>query len=302
MARQTIQIPVEFQFEIEPATWKMASAMPMGWLWGSSEGPILEIIEPFCYRRLRVTFSRDQLPQLSGRILPFVEPYRPSASWAPVDYEKQRALWKRVRDHFGDQRIELLICGRRENSNKKRPRIDAWSLRDEFLRLKRGNVELLEFLNYWGTWREWFENTLTQYQPSVGPDPELPLSLPRFRPPILSDSATAVLIESVWSDQDAFKTALKSPDLSASLARLSFAAFEVRREFPHFVRKVATCRDAIQNTITMDILRGSRFRLCALSDCRIPFRLESGHKRTFCCQYHAHLASVRRNRKRAATG
>jgi hypothetical protein len=148
--------------------------------------------------------------------------------------------------------------------------------------VERNTVKLAQFLNRWGDWS--WENGI--------PRPGLLRSEPRGGP-------SFVFADSIWSDQDVFATALRS-DPSEWLSRSPLGSFETRDEFPHFVRRVSTCRDAIEATITFDFVQGSRFRLCAIKECRFPFKLESDHKRKYCSQYHAHLASVRRNRKLAA--
>src|SRR5262249_12894660 len=69
-------------------------------------------------------------------------------------------------------------------------------------------------------------------------------------------------------------------------------------EFPRFVVRASTCFDVIRTSITIDRVRGTKFRNCARKDCGTPFAIESRHIRNYCCQYCAHLESVRRNRLR----
>jgi hypothetical protein len=258
---------------------------------------VLEIIEPAEYRGFQRSVSGKHLPQLSEQVSAHVKHYEP---WPvisrPGTDKKAESLSQEIARDFGHLRIELLLCELPEGGIKaaleslglgsldlptKTEKIDAWKLRDEFLRVERNTVELARFLNRWGIWS--WENYimrpgLSRNEPGGGP--------------------SFVFADSIWSDQDVFATALRS-DPSAWLSRSLLSGFETRDEFPHFVRLVSTCRDAIDATITFDFVQGSKFRLCALKDCRVPFKLESDHKRKFCSQYHAHLASVRRNRKLA---
>ncbi len=61
----------------------------------------------------------------------------------------------------------------------------------------------------------------------------------------------------------------------------------------------ASALDAIIATIYVDNLRGLQTRLCALEDCDVIFEIATKHGKQYCCNYHAHLASVRRNAGRA---
>jgi len=58
----------------------------------------------------------------------------------------------------------------------------------------------------------------------------------------------------------------------------------------------ASALDAILATIYIDKLRGIRTEVCDLTDCEQIFEIKSKHGQKYCCNYHAHLASVRRNR------
>lgn len=266
---------------------------------------MLEIVEPALYGGFQSPVSSERLPVLSAQMRPYVKRYEPwPVIWSPSSDREAARLSQEIENDFGHHRIELLLCDHPErNFNAARAhyleameamgltqadpptkaeRIDPWILRDEFLRVQPNASELVRFLNRWGVWTR-------QYGV---PRPGL---LGKKNP---GDGPVFVFADSIWSDQDAFRTALKSSDATAWLSRFTLGGFEARDAFPHFVQRVSNCRDAIAATITFDFLRGSKFRLCALKDCQVPFRLESDHKRRFCNQYHAHLASVRRNRKR----
>lgn len=257
-----IDIPVEFRFEVARATWRVGIAKLAGRSRAILSGALLEIVEPEEYRGLRQSVFDQRLSK------PKTE---------PLSLGTER--------NVGNQEIEVVICEHPESEvsaslealglgrvflPSKAERIDAWKLRDEFLRMKRSNRDLARFLNRWGVW-----SSATQYS---------------------SEGPVFIPADSIWLDQDAFKRALCS-DAIASLSRSRLDGFEVKDKFPHFVRRVSTCRDAIDATIMFDFVQGSKFRLCALKDCRLPFKLESSHKRQFCSQYHAHLASLRRCRK-----
>ena len=287
-----IQIPVEFTFEVEAAVWRIGTAKLAGWSRGIIGGPVLEIIEPAQYRGFRRSVSDKSLPQLSEEMRAYVERHSLWPIWSPSSDEEAESLTYEIGLNFGHHRIELLLCdhpGKKLGAMRShlatmghmsaKKGIDAWELRDEFLRVKRNTDDLARFLNKWGSWSG--ENGLSR--------PGLSSDKPR--------GPSFVFADSIWSDQDAFREAPLDPDW---LRDRPLADFEARHKFPHFVRRVSTCRDAIEATIIFDFVQGLKFRRCTLKDCAIPFKLKSGHKRKYCSQYHAHLASIRRNRKLAA--
>jgi hypothetical protein len=68
-----------------------------------------------------------------------------------------------------------------------------------------------------------------------------------------------------------------------------------------------TALDTILATIYIDNLRGIETEVCALVGCEQTFEVSSKHGKRYCTNYHAHLASIRRNRinpkaKKKSTG
>lgn len=151
---------------------------------------------------------------------------------------------------------------------------DAWEMRDQFFRVKRGDTGAwLNFLNKWGAWAN----------PPLGP----------VTPGIL------------WDKQEEFRRALTGPAVSWLTAdarngmTLRFA--QPRAEYPHHLLRLRTIEEAIRMTITIDLMRKIKFRLCARPDCREPFSLTRKYPRPkkYCCQACAHLSAVRRQRRKA---
>lgn len=58
----------------------------------------------------------------------------------------------------------------------------------------------------------------------------------------------------------------------------------------------ATALDAILATVYVDKLRGLDLQVCALKECNKTFERSTDHRKIYCSQTHAHLASVRRKR------
>jgi hypothetical protein len=175
--------------------------------------------------------------------------------------------------------IKVLIClpfGRDED----RVQFDPWILRREFLSLKRTTADLLEFLNKYGAW-------------SLHAGPQ---QRKRWRTGESQWGPQAVYAAEIWADQDRIREALKRGAREWFTGADSSLSFGARPEFPHYVRDDTSCLEAIHTSITVDFLRGVRFRICARKDCGNPFPADRRGKR-YCEQYCAHLVSVRKGRK-----
>src|SRR5262249_11855052 len=108
---------------------------------------------------------------------------------------------------------------------------------------------------------------------------------------------TYLLPFDMWQFQKHCQKALEEPEKWLTEVQKLFPALVARRQYPHFGLTVVGCQEALRTTITIDILKNVRFRLCARHDCRTPFPVETRHQREYCCQYCAHLESVRRQRQ-----
>lgn len=174
----------------------------------------------------------------------------------------------------GEDPGDLLIPTAEQGQVKIR-HADAWEAREEFFRLQRGDTKkLLTFFNKWGQW--------------------------------VSDSTDeGVAAEEVWQICDRFRRAVRGPltewltDQSVNASPL--ALFMPRAEYPHFFFATTSCALALHTTITLDLLRGIKFRPCAREDCPVVFSVDSDHKRKFCTQYCGHLVSLRKQRRKAKT-
>lgn len=74
-------------------------------------------------------------------------------------------------------------------------------------------------------------------------------------------------------------------------------AFEMSST-PAGVLTIIGARRMLMATVYADLIRGMKFKCCKRGDCGRPFAVESKHKRKFCCQYCAHLESVRKGRRK----
>jgi hypothetical protein len=145
-------------------------------------------------------------------------------------------------------------------------------MRQEFFQLRRGDAgTLLEFLNKWGLWRS-------------------------GNMPIIEQAAA------IWKKHDLFRLAVKRPIaewLQDEFNGVLRYAYPRLQQYPFHVLTVSGCEQAIRVTITLDLLRQVKYSICARPDCQTPFAVESQHKRKYCCQYCAHIESVRRQRRAA---
>jgi hypothetical protein len=99
----------------------------------------------------------------------------------------------------------------------------------------------------------------------------------------------------IWEFQKECRTGLNKP-ADKWLSKHPLRKIYSRQEYPHHVLRATSCRRAVLDTIVIDHLRKVQFRLCARPDCRTPFAIETRHQREYCCQYCAHIESVRKQR------
>jgi hypothetical protein len=156
--------------------------------------------------------------------------------------------------------------------------VDPRQCRHEFLSLKRSTDKLLRFLNEYGAWSEELS----------------PLQGRGFR----GQWGPKVAFETqLWVEQDHIKESLIRG--ASEWFKGGTLKFTERSEYPHYIHEDGNCSDVIKTSITIDFLRRTRFKLCALKTCGTPFPADRKGKR-YCQQYCAHLASVRKGRKSVA--
>ena len=284
-----IQLPVELKFEIEPTAWHVGTAVPAGWWFSmySRDEPLFKVVEPTQFRGLEQPLEQEFLSEdLRARILAAVEaqsrPEEEENNWRKRERRILKRLKKRIPEEFAHNEIEILICERPKHLwdvDEAYRRVDPWRMRDEFLRA-RTLASLAEFLNKYGHFGRGM-----QPRADVGSE----YGRITWKPHI-------VLPGEIWKHKEAVATGLRS-GAAKWFERMHFDLFS-RPEFPHFVHSEHDIQDSLYATITVDFLRGVKFRACARKDCGFLFKLESRHKRRYCSQYCAHLESVRRNRRK----
>jgi hypothetical protein len=259
-----LQIPVEFGFRIARVEWSVASTRVTGW-WKRDDGT-------------------NDTDNLRAEIT-----HRGSNRIAKIELEAlPEQEWERCVETIGDEDDELItdICAgwqpplflpsapdkayhwTRAEFMKLSP-ADAWQMRDDFLRMAPEQESAIAFLNKWGHWR------------GGGTGLETMLRLQRQAREALTSSPDKWFTGSVPTHLDLWKR---------------------DQEYPFFAVRTCHCETAICMTVTADLLRRAKFKICARKDCRMPFEVRSKHKKKYCCQYCGHLESVRRNRKNRTSG
>jgi hypothetical protein len=276
---QHINIPIAFEWHPYPASWSIVTATITRWKPHSKK------------TRIEATVDRRGTRYL-------------------VDFD----VWELVKTLEHEQKnihgpemqgypVELLVCDVKLRARKRQD--DPWPMREEFLRLKRDTKALLAFLNKWGVWGR--TQTSVTFIPAGADSPEKPPLLhvsigviedeeDRMKVQVVNSRSLYYLLPvSIWEFQTECRTGLDRP-ADKWLSKHRLRTLDSRREYPHYVLRSTSCRRTILDTIAIDHLRKVPFRLCARPDCRTPFAVESRHQREYCCQYCAHLESVRKQR------
>lgn len=284
-----IQVPVELTFEMMPVDWHLGVAVPSGWRFASysKDEPLLKILAPSPFKGLERRVPIEFLPEnLRIRIQYLVqtetERENATSNWNVRERRISKRLAACFRDELADFKVGVLICDRPKHLGDNQPykRVDPWQMREDFLRTD--SLSSLEvFLNKYG-----------EFSRGTGPHVEW-----NAEGNVWWESGI-VHPEQIWQRQQTVISALKAG--AAKWFEKSRLELYSRPEFPHFVHTDHFIAETIETTITADFLRGGRFRLCNRKDCRLPFKCESRHKRSYCSQYCAHLESVRRNRRKKA--
>jgi hypothetical protein len=273
---QRFDLPVEFQFKVEPVVYMRGAIRLRKWSWVTYDG-----------WKLQATISSPaELAGLGGSD----DLYNIRSSKLPPEVREQLSEpGQRLSSAVKEVELDVLLCTFPQGCDLNHPAkprvIDPWQLRHDFLHLKPSSEAFLDFLNYYG---QWSRITYPRYISWAFYDP-------RIREGNADDCVPGLVFESeIRSEQATIRDALKAKP-GDWLARSSLG-FSSQSKFPHYVHTDGTCLDAIRTSISIDFLRRVPFRICKRADCGEPFAADRKGKE-YCSQYCAHLASVRRARK-----
>lgn len=295
---QSIQIPAELQFSSRPLRWHRGKATFEGWVDEYYGGPVgvVKVREPERYKGITQKILPERLSVEVAALIPEKPPKRFSRKLhripAPIALDILLSDWPDGSDY---------------GENYKPCVIDAWQMREDFLRLPSDLDALLAFLNKYG---EWGEKTSPQYRGEK--DDERPRAEIVFPEEILFVDDRRKHVERLGELlklpnprvplQDVIRWALTNT--ASAWFRTSFFALPLHGpipDFPHFVIEAKNCYDSLFASVTIDHLRGAEFRVCARPDCGNLFKLTSKHRKLYCDTPCAHLESVRKQRREAAS-
>lgn len=297
-----IEIPARFSFRPYSARWVVAQAQTIGWweelkLFGNIPPIGLPAIKPLktalphggdkVLVRVHIGSAATPLGNAIGFWLGSpLNNYEVKIDRAdiPADVLLPHENRRNTPDIAGREFV-VLACQKPEfetfllELKREDTERNAWKMREEFFELENEIWGLSRFLNRWGLW-----NYKRGYDAGLGEKRHgFVLAFPHL----------------LWEQREHYRRALtRTP--RAWLSAENHLSFSTLSEPPYFIVERFYCEDAIKATITIDHLMNFKFGICKRPDCRKLFKRETQQKRLYCCQYCAHLESVRAQRREAA--
>ena len=281
-----IDLPVEFQFKVEPIKYAPGAIRLRKWWLGYGPWKLQAMVSgpaefADSWRAADPEFADSWRRADLFHVLPDELPSSVREQLSEPDQPLSSAV-KRID-------LDVIFCMYPDGYDFRLPpktrAINPWQLRHDFLHIKPSSEALLEFLNYYGKW-----SRITQ--PRLEGAVSYGSRVLRLDNEVLIPS---LIVESeIRKEQAAIRDALKgTPADWLANGSLSFGS---QSKFPHYLHTDSTCLDAIRTSISIDFLRQVPFRICKRPDCSEPFGADRKGKQ-YCSQYCAHLVSVRRTRK-----
>lgn len=255
------KFPASFEFRIAPANWQLGHARIVDWHRNWDGAPDTDNLTA----EVR-SHGRYQRFKLDVGTLPedIYERLFTPRTWTSAKKVKEicRSFVLEVivnwHLHFDSDRMTIV------DPTPDWPLGDAWEMRKEFLEMRNETPDFLAFLNKWGNW---------------------------------SDSSAVEFVQEIRSKQTDLPRRML--DKNSEHLGLFFSPFFTRiPEYPHFSIRTSGCYSALETTLLIDFLNGVEHDQCARTACKKIFPIISRHKRLYCCQYCAHLESIRRGRER----
>jgi hypothetical protein len=264
-----IQIPIEFQFRRTQVKWVKPHARIIGW-WkrsdGSVDGENLSAVDG-------ENLSAEVTAGCTGSIRFPIEQL-PEREWQQcIATLNDDGVLQRIPDSQVEkvcsafEPLLLVRCDRTYDLRHVEPikfsqSANAWHMRDDFLRLQPNLESALAFLNKWGSW----------------------------------DFGEFVSLTDLIRLQEAMREGLMHPDRWFASQYSVPPLWHRRPQLPFPTIVTDKCEIALCLTVTFDLIRKAKFKICARPDCAQPFELKSKHERRFCSRKCSHLELVRRSR------
>jgi len=204
------------------------------------------------------------------------------------DLQKVGCEWRVETDTDGN----VVFHARPELWRPKRERFtEGWDLVRRFLSVDtRSKLAILDFLTDTGIFGT----------PRLAPQKH---DYPLPPMPAFSQFEDSISIEYFRDIQDYVRRMLLNgdatlpPPWTGGRIQNYVVEFKSSRFGPQAEVSIDGARPAIFALVQFKLVQGATFKACARKDCRLPFEVTSRHKRRFCCQYCAHITSLRHRRK-----
>jgi hypothetical protein len=188
--------------------------------------------------------------------------------------------------------LEVEVKRQSENYSAKPASFDPYEKRNEFFRLKVGDLHgLLRFLNTVGL----FESAGDAERPwkpissvIVRVDENNQFSV---------NYVNRIHAEHIWQLRRMVQFCMEKQIEIADETDFQVRLVRVKEQ-PRMVLTTTTFMDAVFLASAIDRTTEARVQKCAREDCAIMFTTSSGHEKKYCERYCAHIESVRRDRER----
>lgn len=258
-------LPIRFEVGIIPAKWTSFSAEPVAWSW--QEDWVALVVQIPGRGREDPKEAHVNLDHLPSALKPDFPEER-------VNLLKENLVLRLQRNELRAMTVfEYLAEDRLDNPQPCDPR----GLRDEFLDLKEDTEALLKFLNDRGAWQDGFHAGMWDFARNSAKIVS-PYYFWHYRTLLRKRIEEATREPATW---------FASTVGAASLHRIP--------QYPFHSCRISYLLDAIELSVTLDLLKDVPMSLCARDDCRKAYFV-TRKSRKFCSEECARCMVMRRAR------
>lgn len=278
----SIELPVEFRCIVAKRRWVCGRARLLkvridhG---GSNVRALVEVLAPAEDAGKKISVDLSDLPiAILGRLEEEARA-RGISFWPSLAEALLHAGEPSRNLHFETVHSDLqfdVVVGTNAGAEQQTRQIDLEELERTFRELNEKEIHsLAAFFRRFGAWSSDYDPTPAREVEDVSRDfePDPPHYLARLLH-VGQTSTVIVVPELIWRERLRIgaETQMANNDayLWFSLNKLP-ARFETRPEFPHFVLTERYCLDALRTSISLHLLRGEKYSICARPGCNTPF-------------------------------
>jgi hypothetical protein len=239
------------------------------------------------------TGKLDLLAEIPGRInrvgnvsqIRFADDHLPAATKETLQSGAIRLPFDSDEPPHSSRILTVLEC-HPGNSHVRAQKYDPRQLRERFLSLKEDTVALLEFLNEYGAWGDHFAFGRWFGESGLGKDEWKP------RPAYL------VPPHYFWHYRSSLRNRLEEATKNPArwfASTLDPPALQRIPDYPFHSYRIGFALEALEASVTFDLLKDVPMLLCAREDCRNPYFLSRPDK-IFCSEKCARCVVTRRGR------